>query len=262
MLNATTRTLYIAWNDISNKRWVPVAMLIYNGSSYTFQYTLGVKELDGFVGFGGMTDIESVYISNELFPFFRNRLLGSNRPEYDDFLQWLNLDVNSYTPLDALALTEGKRETDSIEIFPCPVKTDEGMYRLSFFLHGLKYLHKCSLSSLQQLSSGDKLYLLPDPQNPKDPNAIVLRSDDPIVFLGYCPRFLTNDFHFLLQRVPSDQIIISIKRINLDAPFQYKLLCEAFSPWPDGFYPCSDPNFTPIIQLDEHGESACVTDNS
>ena len=247
MKTMADKTLYIAWNDVRNNKWIPVAMLVYDGVKYVFKYTEGAKGLSGFIPFSNMTDIQSEYISDDLLPFFSNRILGSNRPEFDAFLQWLNLDHDTYTPVDALALTEGKRETDSIEIFPCPIKSKDGMYKLFFFLHGLKYLHKCSIKALQDLQPGDRLFLLTDPQNKKDSNAIVLRSDDPIVFLGYCPRFLTNDFHELLQKVDSNQIKVFIKKINLEAPFQYKLLCEAVAPWPDGFQPCSDPQFMPIV---------------
>ena len=41
------------------------------------------------------------------------------------------------TPIVVLGVTEGIRQTDAIEVFPCPVPDAEGCYFNKFFLHGI-----------------------------------------------------------------------------------------------------------------------------
>lgn len=51
-----------------------------------------------------------------------NRLLPSSRPEYNDFLRWNNFDpADPPEPLVLLQRSEGIKQTDAIEVFPCPV---------------------------------------------------------------------------------------------------------------------------------------------
>jgi len=43
-----------------------------------------------------------------------------------------------------LARSGGRRETDTLTVFPIPEPDSEGRYRLHFFLHGLRYLPPCA----------------------------------------------------------------------------------------------------------------------
>jgi len=64
--------------------------------------------------------------------------------------------------------------------------------------------------------------------------------------LGYVPRYLARDVWRLVQECEVDFIELSVERINLDAPFQNRLLCRMRACWPNGFQPCSDDEFLPI----------------
>jgi hypothetical protein len=240
------KTLYIAWRDALEMKWYPVGRLQSDGASFTFCYTRGAREADRFVLFGQMDDLDGVYTSDVLFPIFENRIMATKRPEFDTFINWLGLQHIDYDPVEVLALTEGRRGTDSIEVFPCPEKSRDGVYRMAFFIHGIRHLHEAHIDALEELKPGDSLALLLDPQNRYDKNAVMLRTDDPIRFVGYCPRYLTVDLHELLGKTDPQLVRVSVERINFDAPLQYKMMCKIVAPWPEGFIPCSHPHFSPI----------------
>jgi hypothetical protein len=87
-----------------------------------------------------MFDLTTVYESTEIFPLFANRLLAKTRPEYPQFLDWVNVRHDKDDPLVLLARTGGMRETDSLAVFPCPERHEDGTYSMHFFSHGIRYL--------------------------------------------------------------------------------------------------------------------------
>ncbi len=104
------KTLYIAWQEPEMRQWFPVGELTRAGGLFRFTYTDGAlqaQKSERFVPFGRMTDLHSSYESEELFPLFANRLLASSRPEFAQFLQWLDTDVED--PLVILGRTGGLR---------------------------------------------------------------------------------------------------------------------------------------------------------
>lgn len=256
------KILYIAWSDREAKKWYPVGRLCYDNKKYIFCYTKGARASVRFVPFGSMTDLTKIYTSENLFPLFGNRILNKNRPEFSTLLQWLEIDESEYDPLDVLALTEGKRGTDSLEVFPCPNITENNVYKMSFFSHGLRYIDDASSENLKKMKTGDLLYMCLDRQNRYDEDAILLRSDDPVSFAGYCPRYLTKDFKYLLDEIDSKLINVSVRRVNHDAPSAYRLMCTITAPCPSGFTPCSYEQFRPIPNgVDKHcslkGKDTC-----
>lgn len=243
------KTLYVAWQDPIEKNWLPVGQLTFIDGFYHFVYTKGAFKSKNFLSFGRMNDLKAVYESTELFPLFSNRLLSKNRPEYKDFLHWLKIRNNEDDPLALLALTEGKRETDSLEVFPCPEKSAEGKYSMRFFVHGIRYLSDHAVQMIGNLQAGERLLLIPDPQNPNDRYAIAIRNVETTI-VGYCPRYLTNDFHFLLKECDPKDIIIQVEQVNIDAPIQLRLFCQISAPWPENFMPCSSENYQPAIEIE------------
>ena len=238
--------VFLAWQDPIDRRWLPVGKLAFDGTVYRFVYTKGAEESENFVPFGRMTDLRVAYESNELFPLFSNRLLSESRPEYGQVLRWLNLEGHEHDPLAILALTGGQRETDSLEIFPCPEPADDGQYHIHFFAHGIRHLPQESVKRIGNLRHDDKLFLMSDFQNPYDPFALALRTDDPAILAGYCPRYLTEDVHTLLQQCSLDIADVAVERVNLDAPLQLRMLCSMTTCWPSEFRPCSGELYTPL----------------
>jgi hypothetical protein len=139
-----------------------------------------------------------------------------------------------------LGLTEGLRGTDSLEVFQCPVPTKEGNYEVRFFSHGIRHLPEHAINGVNNLKTGEKLFLLRDVQNPHDSLALALRTDDPVTIVGYCPRYLSADFNQILDKVGLTIPEVRVLQVNLDAPIQLRLLCKLVSIWPESFQPCSD----------------------
>lgn len=227
--------------------WSPVGRLEFDQGVYRFVYTMGAKTLDGFRPFDGMERLEEIYESPELFPVFANRLLSSSRPEYEAFLRWSGFDpAHPPEPLAILGVTEGRKQTDMIEVFPCPTRNEQGMYVNKFFLHGLRYMGKASLLRLSQLQPNERLLCALDIQNDSDPHAVLLRTEDDRVNVGYVPRYLAKDIWSLLKGCGAEFLGFYAHRVNADAPLQQRLLCRVEACWPTDFKPCDSEEFHPI----------------
>ena len=251
-----TNKVFVAWQDQSTREWRPVGILLYLNGLFSFCYTRGAEMLASFGGFPRMDNFERVYKAEELFPVFQNRLLSEKRPEYDRLMSWLNVPKPS-TPeetnemkLTILALTEGKRKTDSITIFPCPEKNADGEYNVDFFVHGLSHMAEEIIERVNALEAGTRFFLMQDRQNARDSHALTLRTEEPLFTVGYCPRYFAKDFSFLLDRFHENELV-RVLRVNGDAPTQFRLLCRFESLWPQDFDPCSEKQFEPIPELDE-----------
>ena len=247
--------MFITWQDPENREWLPVGRLTRRDTEYSFVYTQGARVSRRFVPFGRMNDFESVYRSQDLFPLFANRLLHRGRPEFKSFLDWLNL-TDEEDPLELLARTGGIRVTDGLAVFPCPVENDLGCYVLHFFVHGTRYLPPEVQALIRTLEPHRELFLLPDPQNHVDAKAIAIRSEEPTVIVGYCPRYLTSDLHSLLDEPGAIRLIV--EKVNPDAPSQLRLLCEFQAPWPESFEPCSGELYEPLSDFADTGRRAAV----
>jgi hypothetical protein len=200
-----------------------------------------------FRPFPQMEDLEEVYESEELFPIFANRLLSKSRPEYEAYLKWGGFDPdNPPAPISILGVTEGRRQTDSIEMFPCPVPDSSFNYVNRFFLHGLGRLPVAAQERVNHLKSGEELYLMFDFHNPIDPQAMALRTvENDRFMIGYVPRYLARDVWDIVWECCRD-VKILVERVNKDAPLQQRLLCRMNSCWPEKFRPCDDKAFRPI----------------
>lgn len=204
-----------------------------------------------FVPFGNMTDINPVYISTELFPIFANRVMNERRPEFQRYSDWSDMRSPQLSdPLLLMARMGGSRATDTLQVYPVPEKREDGLYRTSFFCHGLSHMPSQVQEMTHTLVVGQQLFPMFDVQNPFDHGAVALRTSDPASMIGYCPRYLAPDLK-LLAGQSSNSLAIRVQRVNHDAPVQFRLLCEAVSKWPKDFSPCDDddhrtiPRFTP-----------------
>jgi hypothetical protein len=241
--------LFVAWRNQSDlhQGWGPVGRLEHEDGLNRFFYTQGARTLQGFKPFPEMPNLNEVYESAELFPLFKNRLLAEQRPEYENFLRWGGFSPQSPPdPILILGVTEGKKVTDSVEVFPCPIPDADSCYLNKFFAHGLRWMHPASLKRIDQLKPDERLYVMPDIQNPYDENAVAIRTDRERTMLGYVPRYLAADVSTLYRQCEVDFIELFVEQVNLDAPLQQRLLCRMHACWPVGFQPCSGDAFQPI----------------
>lgn len=239
------KAVFIAWQDPESRRWVPVGRLTAKGTVFQFVYTQGAMSFPNFRAFGAMSDLHSSYESSTLFPLFSNRLLSKSRPEYHDYLRWLDVKTEISDPLDELAKTGGIRATDLLIVFPCPEPQEDGRYSISFFGHGIRYLPHESQQWVERLEPGRRLYLMLDNQNEQDTLAIAMRTE-PVMVVGYVPRYFAEDFRKIMDSKIADTIHVQVDKVNHDAPIQMRLLCTLKSVWPEGFAPCSGDLYTPL----------------
>jgi len=237
------KSLFVAWQDPESRQWATVGRLSQMEGRFHFTYTQGAKNQSNFIPFGRMTDLKAEYVSEELFPLFKNRVLAKSRPEYAQYLQWLGLDAAKYDVLDELERTGGIRATDSLEMFPCPTPTEQNNYEVYFFTRGLRHLHDENRKRTSELKEGDKLNVMLDPQNEYDPHALMIRTCDPITLVGYAPRYFSSEFTKLMNRVGAKNVKVTVERVNAEAPLQYRVLCRIQAPWPVNFQICETDEF-------------------
>lgn len=237
-------SLFVAWRPEAG--WRPIGKLEFDGQVYRFCYTQGARR-QPFKPFRGMEELEKVYESDQLFPLFENRLLPTSRPEYEAFLRWSGFDAAiAPEPLVLLGVSEGLRQTDAIELFPCPTPNADGQYVNQFFVHGIRWLAEATLARIAALQPRERLKLLFDFQNAYDPQAVAVRTDESAMLIGYVPRYLAGDVWRLLREGNGTLIELFVERVNPDAPIQNRVLCRMHATWPDGMTPCNGDDFQPI----------------
>jgi hypothetical protein len=243
------KTLFLAWQDPSSRKWFPIGKLSHDGKLFRFAYLQGAKdakEESDFQPIPSFPEFCETYGSQELFPLFANRLLRASRPDYPDFVRWLNIPKDQDDPIALLARSGGKRRTDTFEVFSCPELDDRGSYHIHFFAHGLRHMPVDSQQEIQNLRSGEKLFLAHDLQNPVNQRALFLRTESHRN-VGYCPDYLVRDFFELVSNF-SNKIKVSVEQINLPpTPLQFRLLCSLTAECTEGFNPFSSPAYQAIV---------------
>ena len=154
------RTLFLAWQDSERRRWYPVGRLTSGDGVYTFAYTKGAEKARAQAAFqplGSFPELLTKYVSESLFPLFTNRILPQNRPEYREYLEWLNVPASEQDPVAILARSGGRKVTDSLEVFPCPQRDARGSYHAHFLLHELSHMPADSIARASRLKSSEPL---------------------------------------------------------------------------------------------------------
>lgn len=241
--------LYVAWQDPAQRRWYPIGILSDSDGVFSFRYTQGAldaKQHSNFRGLQSFPDLDAIYESQTLFPVFRSRLLSANRPEYKEFIHWLDLSDKDLGPIAILARSGGRRETDKLEVFPRPTQGVDGTYRMYFFVHGIRHVSGAE-EKVKELKTGDRLVLTPEPENKFD--KLALRLDKDGTAIGYCPRYVNSDFGKFLA-AEKDDCVVSVERVNLEpVPIQFRLLCKFETAWKLDFSPFDEPAYNPIKSL-------------
>ncbi len=236
--STSVRELYVAWLAPEHPRWYTVGHLYAFDERYAFEYTEGFRMARRDAGMRpifGFPEAETRYVSDALFPLFTNRLMRPSRPDYGHFVHQLGLD-ESAGPLDILARSEGYRATDYFRVYARPrahVTPGGSRYRLAFLVTGLRFRTDRERERAADLQVGERLSLVPEPENPFDPYAHRLDSDDGFC-VGYVPRYFAPDL-VRLGRLGAS-LTVRVKQNNFGrAPFQRALLCAVDGPWPDSF---------------------------
>jgi hypothetical protein len=245
------KKLFLAWQDSRSRHWFPIGKLTFDGNHYHFVYTHGVKKAQTEANFKllhSFSERDRIYTSSELFPLFSNRLMRPSRPDYQDYIQWLNIPQDEDDPISILARSGGHKATDNFEVFPYPESNENGLYHVHFFVRGLRYMPECSIELVKQLKPEYRLYLTHDLQNNHDSKALLLITEQRHN-LGYCPRYLAADIYELLKQNPQS-VDVRVERVNLaPTPIQFRLLCNLTAQWHDNFQPFSNQDYQPIVDF-------------
>lgn len=243
------RTLFLAWRAPADRAWFPVGRLDADTehSFYRFCYTQGVigaKKL-GFHPIASFPTLVESYQSSELFPMFKNRVLGSQRRDFASYLASLGLATPD--PIEILAVSGGERQTDSFEVFPKIEKEADGSFRCRFFLHGLRHMSEPAQARAQHLMQGEQLGVSLELNNPKHGLAIQLTSQD-YEFIGWTPRYLVADI--LKSITQAHDISATIIKLNTDGvPLNRRVLVEMKGVLPVDYEPMADDIFLPLANM-------------
>jgi hypothetical protein len=263
------KSLFVAWkNKESGSGWFPVGRLDADiaAERYEFRYVQGALQAEkecGFVPFDSFPDFRKEYVSGELFPFFANRLQNPNRPSFHEYLRRLDLDKGqetSFDPIEVLAVSEGRRATDSLEIFPKVERMEGGLFAIKFFLHGLRYLPRDAIDRLLKLHPGEDLSIAVEVNNRATGYAIQLQTQDRLI-VGYAPRYLLNDLFQVIFRC-SLASSAQVSRVNPPpAPQGQRVLVLFKGCWPDAYQPMSTEEFRALAGAESTpSEMAFATD--
>ena len=241
------KSLFLAWQDTGTTRaWFPIGRLDADvqRSSYHFGYTHGAERAAqeaGFTPLLSFPNFNNSYESSELFPLFRNRVVGSDREDFRDYLQQLDLPEGA-DPITILGVSGGTRQTDNLEVFPKLERRRDGSFVCRFFLHGSRHVHAIAHSRMDTLKNGELLQVSLELNNPATGTALQLESVD-YVMLGWTPRYLVFDLIKAIVESPT-QVAAHVVRVNpAPAPSNQRVLVELEGSLPADYEPMSGSDF-------------------
>ena len=205
--------LWLIWKDPTSRRRYKIGSLIKENNRYSFTYVN--PELDdartvGFKYFPGFEDLKKSYESDTLFTNILTRLPNETRPDYLEILNCYNLEKDS-DDFDILKATRGRTLTDNYEFVPAfdPSKIE---FDVAWTSH-CSDVEECK----NYLKVNKKLYLDPEPENLKDPNAIriIFKENDKSYHLGYVPRYYCKEL--LVELKKGTQYSAMIQSLNLES---------------------------------------------
>lgn len=248
------KSVFLAWQDPPSRAWFPVGRLDAEPRNsgafhYWFRYTQGALRAKKDLGFAPLLafpKLETIYESDELFPLFKNRVLSAKRKDFQEYIEWLDLDRGHADPMEILSVSGGERITDSLEVFPKIGADAKGRFQVRFFLHGLRHLGEKAMNRVLELKAGEELRVAVELNNPATRLAVPLLTEDYTV-IGWAPRYLVEDLVECIPQKP--EIEATVARINSDdAPPNQRVLVNFSGKVRDGHQPMSSPDFLPLAE--------------
>lgn len=182
--------IWVIWKDPISRQRFTIGEISRNGK-YEFEYTKDIKKAidNGFEPIVCFPNLDEKYTHTELFPVFSSRLPDKRRRDLNKILEKYSL--TTYDAFELLKRSEGKLPIDNFEFIDPILDLDSEEITRDFFIAGVRYYDLCNsdkcIKSIS-LSIGDKLVLKPEPENPRDKNAIIIYSANNDL-LGYVPKY-------------------------------------------------------------------------
>jgi len=244
-------TVFLAWQSPTESRaWYPIGRLDADSAKgpFRFCYVRGAEKARQEAGLQPLIsfpDFGRRYESDQLFPLFRNRLLSPEREEFVEYLETLDLSPDKADPLEILAVTEGRRQTDTLEVFPKISVGEDGAFHCRFFLHGWQHVSTAAQRRIDNLPSGAELRVAIEMNNPATGLAVQMQTPD-YEMVGWAPRYLVVDLVRAISESYTD-IRAEVVKVNPSpAPSRQRVLVEMTGKWPSQFDPMSGDELTAI----------------
>lgn len=243
-------SVFLAWQDAAKTRaWYPIGRLDADTQArrYTFGYTQGAKlahDQAGLSPLASFPDFHRRYESPELFPLFRNRVISPDREDFAEYLDRLDLNREQADPLTLLTITEGRRQTDTLEVFPKIARGSDGRFHCRFFLHGWRHVSEAARQQLESLAPQDVLRVAVELNNPATGLAVQLQTEN-YHMVGWTPRYLVKDLVAMIERTPDIRGYL-VKKNQADAPVHQRFLIDLTGNWPEDYQPMSTDDYALI----------------
>lgn len=214
------RAFTVVWQHPTTRIFTCVGRLEARADSYEFRYDEQAGNIAGFEPFLAFPDLARTYRSEELFPFFSNRVLSPRRPDYPVYLERLGLQTRD--PVEILARSGGGRATDTVHLVPEPALTPDGFIELRFLASGVRHADPDG-THLRAVSAGDVLAVRDDEDNEVNPLALLLdnASGTPV---GWVPDYLLDTVRGLREAYDLEAIAEVVN--PPDTPAHLRLLCQ------------------------------------
>lgn len=187
------RRFAVAWRNRPLRLIAPVAVLDHSAAGYRFQYLAGVRhDVEGFRPFIGFPDLERVYESSRLWPFFDLRVMDPKRPDFPEYVRQLGLPANA-SRLDILSRSGGEQKGDSVLLVEAPAVADDGATESIFLVRGSRYAGPQAQTSaaVDLLQPGSELSIIDDTSNEANADALLLTTVDGVP-VGWVPDLLID----------------------------------------------------------------------
>lgn len=225
----TVDELLVTWQDHETRRFHAVGVLSrVSDANYRFRYLDGASRIPRFRPFLGFSDLGRDYTSSHLFPLFAERLLDEARPDRITLFEALDL-VSTAGPMEFLARSGGRRAGDCIQLLPMP-EVHEGQTSCVFLVHGVRHVPGAT-DAVDRLEPGQELGLELEPDNPVDPDAVLVTDDG--ARLGWVPNPLLD---YVRAVMSCGNARLTVVRANpREFGHHMRLLVRVEGRLPDGF---------------------------
>ena len=215
------RRLLVVWQNPATSRFVRVGELdeLADGRM-AFSYLESAAADPDFFPLDEFPDLSRSYVSDGLPGFFANRVMSTHRDSYGSYRSWLGLgDAGADTPTEVLARTGGPRATDTFHVVDLPGVT-AGRLESRFFVSGIRHVQDAA-RRLEALEIGAELGLRPEPENPVNPDAVLVDVRDGVE-VGWVPDWLVAELRALREQ--GQDLRCFVEQVNPDAPAHLRLL--------------------------------------
>jgi DNA-binding XRE family transcriptional regulator len=219
------REFRVVWQNLQTRQLVHVGWLHAGNTNFAFEYTADAELDRDFEPFPTFPDLRARYDASELFPFFADRVASTAEPGFDDLIAALGLSRDTATPVELLARSWGRSSHDTIQIIPEPVLGPDGTSSRLFLVSGVSHVDEMKPEAVSKLianlTDGQVLDLVDEPDNPVNPSAIVVAAHGRR--LGWVPDYLLGE----VQKASRDRIQVRVERANgPTTPWHLRLLCR------------------------------------